>query len=241
MKTRLTKILNVKKSVNRIKNISTLSDVPLAFDWRNNGAVGPVIDARQFGVSSLYAGVGAVEGRRVVGGKTPFVTLSTQQLIDCSILEQNDSPTDIFDDISYAGGIETEANYPSTGVKSTCAFNQSSDNLTKVLGYEGVPGDEVELMSILYYLGPLAALIDASDPAFQLYTSGVYTSYRCTDFESNHAVLIVGYGTDYVIGSDYWILKNSWGTNWGEDGYVRIERGFNMCGVAKSASFPILA
>ncbi len=73
------------------------------------------------------------------------------------------------------------------------------------------------------------------------YTSGVYTSDTCgnTQNDVNHAVLAVGYGTDLETGMDYWLIKNSWGTDWGDQGFFKIERGVNMCGIAECNSLPI--
>lgn len=243
MKTRLPEIPTLTKRAKVSTNPSDSIDSPVAFDWRDHSAVGPVIDQGQLGVPSLYAAVGTVEGRRVVGYNEPFVQLSTQEMIDCVVFEPNDSPIDIFNDISYLGGIETADNYPSTGRgKGTCTFNLSSGNLTRVSGYIRVAdGDESELATNLYELGPIAALIDGSDPAFQHYTGGEFTGDRCRTDKPNHALLIVCYGTDSVSKTNFWILKNSWGTTWGEGGYVRFERGINLCGVANYGSAPILA
>jgi cathepsin L len=86
--------------------------------------------------------------------------------------------------------------------------------------------------------GPASIAIDAATVSFQLYVSGVYNDSACSPNELDHAVIAIGYGTDTESGLDYWIVRNSWGTNWGELGYVRIARKGNICGVASSAIVP---
>lgn len=83
--------------------------------------------------------------------------------------------------------------------------------------------------------------VDASSIGFQYYTSGIYYDLECSKSNLNHAVLIVGYGTDTDTGMDYWIIKNSWGEGWGSRGYMKLARNQgNMCGVATAATYPTL-
>ena len=78
--------------------------------------------------------------------------------------------------------------------------------------------------------GPVSVSIDTAHMSFMLYSSGVYSEPKCSRSRLNHAALVVGYGTEG--GKDYWLVKNSWGTDWGMDGYIKISRGDNMCGIA---------
>jgi cathepsin H len=100
-------------------------------------------------------------------------------------------------------------------------------------------GDEEQLKWALYGHGPVSIAFEVDDDFIQ-YQSGIYSSQDCHNGSEdvNHAVLAVGYGTCPKTGMDYWIVKNSWGTGWGEEGYFKIQRGVNMCGVAQCNSFP---
>ena len=95
------------------------------------------------------------------------------------------------------------------------------------------------MQQALYSKGPLAIAVDASGLAFQFYESGVYYNPKCNDNDLDHAMTAVGYGVDSSSGEKYWIVKNQWGTGWGEDGYIRMIRDEgNNCGIASSSCFP---
>lgn len=98
-------------------------------------------------------------------------------------------------------------------------------------------GDEKELLDAVFNVGPVSVAFEVVD-GFRDYTSGVYTSKTCKNSTSdvNHAVLAVGYGVENKV--PYWLVKNSWGADWGDKGYFKIERGVNMCGIAVCNSYP---
>ena len=136
-------------------------------------------------------------------------------------------------------GMETEEDYPYTGVKGTCKADKTKYIDMKVTGYKKLgqssstwsPVDEDEIKEFLYETGPLAVALNAD--ILQTYTGGVIdvSSSKCPASGINHAVTMVGYGYDDTVNKDYWIIKNSWGENWGEDGYFRIKRGSGTCGI----------
>jgi cathepsin L len=141
---------------------------------------------------------------------------------------------------SQDGHFNTEANYPYTATDGTCVYS-ASDATGLITGYTSVArGDEADLLDKVYTLGPAAVSIDASSPSFQLYTGGVYDDQECVNNWHDHGVCAVGYGTEGV--NDYWIVKNSWGDQWGEQGYIRMSRNKNdQCAIAFAALVPTAA
>lgn len=147
-------------------------------------------------------------------------------------------PSHAFEYLFYAGGITTEAVYPYMAVDQTCTVDPSTFKLSVGHSMNITEGDEVELKEAVYKQ-PVSVAFQVVDD-FSGYTSGVYTSTNCLNGPSdvNHAVLAVGYGNDSASGLDYWLIKNSWGTAWGDKGFFKIERGVNMCGIAECNAYP---
>lgn len=172
-----------------------------------------------------------------------FDSLAEQQLVDCAGDYDNHGcngglPSHAFEYIAHAGGISTEASYPYYAEDRTCTVDSSTFALGVTGGSVNITeGDEGSLKTSLYEHGPVSIAFEVVGD-FRDYSSGVYTSTECKNSTSdvNHAVLAVGYGT--LDGVDYWLVKNSWGADWGDEGFFRIERGVNMCGVAVCNSFP---
>jgi len=166
------------------------------------------------------------------------VSLSEQQLVDCSTSQGkmgcNGGLMDYgFQYIISNKGLTTEALYPYKAVDGTC--NKKATKVSTIKSFDDVsPGDEDELLTAVAQQ-PVSVAIEADQESFQFYSGGVLTAACGTNLD--HGVLAVGYGTDS--GTDYWIVKNSWGASWGEAGYVRLERGINQCGIAEAASYPI--
>jgi len=174
------------------------------------------------------------------------LTLAEQQLVDCAGSFGNQGcngglPSQAFEYIRSAGGIEAEKDYPYTGRDGQCKF-AASKIAAKVHGEVNITeGAEAELFDATTNVGPIAIAFQvASD--FQSYKSGVYDSTRCKSgpMDVNHAVLVVGYNTDPATNKPYWIIKNSWGTSWGVRGYFNMVRNKNMCGIATCASYPLV-
>lgn len=122
----------------------------------------------------------------------------------------------------------------------SCKFN-SSLATAFINSYSYIVGDEERLKRALFSRGPLAVAINTNIPSIFDYDTGVYDDKACDD-NVNHAVLLIGYGTDNTTTppKDFWIIKNSWGTSWGENGYFRLERGKNRCGITRYVTYPII-
>ena len=144
-----------------------------------------------------------------------------------------------FEFIIKNGGITSEANYPYKAVEGTCDTNKEASPAAQIKGYEKVPADSEEALQNAVANQPVSVSIDAEGSAFQFYSSGVFTGDCGTQLD--HGVTAVGYGTDED-GTDYWLVKNSWGTQWGEEGYIRMKRDIDakegLCGIAMDASYP---
>jgi cathepsin L len=141
-------------------------------------------------------------------------------------------------DYTKDNGINVDADYPPFPNDGTCKFDGSKRAIT-IEGYREVTkGDEEDLTDKLAEKGPISVFIDAARLSFQLYSSGVYYDPNCSSIQLNHFMLAVGYGAEDV--SEYYIVKNSWGTSWGDNGYIKMSRNRNNnCGIATDASWPV--
>jgi len=224
-----------------------VAKLPNHVDWTKNGAVGSVKAQGMCGSCWAFSTTGAIEGiNAITTGE--FVSLSEQMLIDCDT--SRDSGCDgglmdfAFDFVHENGGIDTEASYPYLEKEGQCDMNRMKRHVVTIDGYEDVPEDDELALKKAVAHQPVSVAIEADQRAFQLYVGGVFDDLTCgTDL--NHGVLVVGYGTSKVNGSDmaYWKVKNSWGDQWGEGGFIKLARTIGMdegeCGVAKMASYPL--
>lgn len=220
-------------------------NLPDTVDWRNKGAVTAVKNQSQCGSCWSFGTTGVIEGARVLQGDGKLVALSEQQLVDCDTGSVDSGcngglQVDAYQYVIKAGGLMTEADYPYTsggGVDGgTCKYDPSKCETTITSYTQIASGDENALMNAVANVGPVTVGIDASSPQFQSYKSGVYAPSGCSTTQLDHAVLVVGYGSSDD-NTPYWIVKNSWGTDWGMEGYFYMKRGVNQCGIATSASY----
>ncbi|THD18939.1 Secreted cathepsin L 1 [Fasciola hepatica] len=216
--------------------------VPASIDWRESGYVTEVKDQGQCGSCWAFSTTGTMEGQYMKNERVD-TSFSEQQLVDCSRPWGNNGCGGGFMENAYnylrQFGLESESSYPYQAVEDSCQCDRQL-GVAKVTGYYTVhSGNELELQSLVGAEGPAAVAV-AVDSDFMMYRGGIYQSEICSLLRLNHAVLTVGYGSQDD--TDYWIVKNSWGTCWGEYGYIRLVRNRgNMCGIASLASVPIVA
>lgn len=219
--------------------------LPSHVNWMTNHYT-PVKNQYSCGSCWSFACIGVVEMLYKI--KTNLTRqFSEQHLVDCTLRKYNSAtrrsnlgcsggwPDTGFDYIKNNGVVESK-HYPYTAREGTCQTPSASK--VTISGYKNIPfGDEKTLQRAVAKIGPVAVGIDAGQPGFQQYRSGIYRSNTCKTV-ANHAVIVVGYGTDSATGRDYWIIKNSWGHNWGDRGYVKLARNqMNMCGIASLATY----
>ena len=218
--------------------------LPKSVDWRDHGYVTPVKNQGHCGSCWSFSTTGALEGQnfRKTG---QLVSLSEQNLVDCSGKFDNQGCNgglmdNAFSYIEENGGIDTEETYPYEGKQGTCRFQRRNVG-AKDTGFIDIPASsETHLTHALATVGPVSVAIDAGHETFQFYRSGVYYEPECSSQDLDHGVLAVGYATD-AHGKDYYIVKNSWGTSWGNKGYVYMARNKNNhCGIATAASYPLV-
>ncbi|KAK7265607.1 hypothetical protein RJT34_33229 [Clitoria ternatea] len=216
--------------------------VPPSVDWREKGAVTAVKDQGQCGSCWAFSTIAAVEGINQI--KThKLVSLSEQELVDCDTAENagcNGGLMDYAFEFVKQHGITTESNYPYKAKDGTCDVSKEKEAEVSIDGHEDVPVNNEAALLKAVANQPVSVAIEASGYDFQFYSEGVFTGDCGSDLD--HGVAIVGYGATKD-GTKYWIVKNSWGSEWGEKGYIRMQRGITnkngLCGIAMEASYPI--
>jgi len=224
----------------------TNSSLPRSVDWREKGAVNPVKDQGICGSCWAFGTVGSLEGSYFIKyGK--LVKLAEQELMDCSWTYGNNACDGGEDFRAYQwiidnGGLASSEDYGEYLMADDFCRAKTTPNTVSLTGFVNVePYSETALMDALFKQGPISVSIDASHLSLSFYDSGVYYEPECgsTPDDLDHSVLAVGYGTDGN-GNDYWIVRNSWSTHWGDQGYVKMSRKNNNCGVATAPTYAIL-
>jgi len=233
-----------------------VSALATSVDWRTKGAVSGVKDQGQCGSCWAFSAVGALEGAHEIkhGSMTVW---SEQHFVDCD--NRSNGGKDMacngglmdnaFSWAKKNGGICTSANYPyvsgTTKKAGTCQDSScGKDSSVAPASYTDVATNSDSALMSAINQQPVSVAIEADQAAFQLYKSGVFTAACGTNLD--HGVLAVGYGTDAASGLDYYTVKNSWGTSWGDQGYIYMQRGVSQkqgqCGILSGPpSYPNLA
>lgn len=223
---------------------SQVHEIPTSMDWRLKGnVVGPVKDQGICGSCWSFGSTGVIEGQYSLATGS-FKSFSEQQLVDCDWTEGSNGCDGGEDFRAYRfimsnGGLATTADYGNyLMVDGWCRTNVTTTVTIKSF-VNVTSGDENALMDAITNVGPISVAIDAGHKSLSFYASGVYKEPECKNGlnDLDHAVLAVGFGTSES-GENYWIIKNSWSTHWGDEGYVKMSRDNNMCGVATFPTYP---
>ncbi|KAJ4963898.1 hypothetical protein NE237_023837 [Protea cynaroides] len=217
--------------------------LPDSVDWRDKGAVVSVKDQGSCGSCWAFSTIAAVEGiNKIVTGD--LISLSEQELVDCDTSYNqgcNGGLMDYaFEFIIGNGGIDSEEDYPYRAVDGGCDQYRKNARVVTIESFEDVPPNDEKSLQKAVANQPVSVAIEAGGRAFQLYQSGVFTGICGTALD--HGVAAVGYGSEN--GVDYWLVRNSWGSSWGESGYIKMERNVKKtatgkCGIAMQPSYPI--
>ena len=207
-----------------------------SMDWRSKGAVTGVKNQGQCGSCWAFSSTGSIEGARQIAG-SGLTSLSEENLVACSKKNHGCQGGAMVLAFMYAESspLMSESDYPyssGTGKVGSCAY-ESSKGVGSVAGFKEVAHTASQMKAALAK-GPVSVAIEADKTVFQHYRSGVITGSTCGT-QLDHGVLAVGYGTED--GQDYFLVKNSWGGSWGDDGYVKIGQD-DVCGILKDAAYP---
>jgi cysteine peptidase B len=215
----------------KLTNVTISGTTPSSIDWRDSGAVTDVKDQGHCGDCWAFTTTGNAEGQWKLAGNG-LVSLSEEFLAACFKGDCGGSSprqAGLWTMKMNGGEIPTEKSFPYTsgsGSVGSCKSYSGMPTGAKITGYVAVPADESQMKTWVGAHGPLAVAVDAND--LQHYKSGVMST--CTAGAANHAVLLIGYSN-----SHYWLIKNSWGTNWGEKGFARLQFGSNQCNIKSDA------
>jgi KDEL-tailed cysteine endopeptidase len=223
-------------------------EVPESWDWRDYGHVSAIKNQSACGSCWSFSTTGVIESHLSIY-KNISVLLSEQELVDCSTILSNHGCNGGNVNFAFmyiqAVGLSTEQDYPYVAVDDKCQIQKLFTHRKErhfITGWKNVYHlNETRMLETIYNRGPISVCIAASSKDFRFYRSGILDT---CDFELDHDVLIVGFGVEN--GVKYFIVKNSWGANYGENGYIRIKRGGNgddirgVCGIHMMSSFPVV-
>lgn len=227
------------------ENESIEQALPTQVDWRTKGVVNPIKDQGQCGSCWAFSTIASLESAVAIKTGTLY-SLSEQELVDCDTLLNNGCNGGLMDAafswIGRVNGVCTEVDYPYVSgttkkagscKSSACKAVSASD----VISYVDVTPNSDDAMMTALAKQPVSVAVEADQRDFQLYSSGVFTAACGTNLD--HGVVLVGYG------QDYYILRNSWGVSWGDQGYMYLGKGSSygpsgQCGVLSEGSYPVV-
>jgi len=214
---------------------------PASVDWRSQKVVTPIKNQGSCGSCWSFATTGSIEGAWAIKGNT-LVSLSEQQLVDCSTKQGNKGcngglSTSAYKYVIANKGITGESDYPYTAKNGNCQTGKPAR--ATISNYKTVTANSDADLENAVAIVTVSVAIEADKSSFQFYKAGVYNDAGCGT-SLDHEVLTVGYNTDGK--TKYWIVKNSWGTSWGVSGYIYIARvsGKGICGINMDACYPII-
>ncbi|XP_066158096.1 cathepsin K isoform X2 [Euwallacea fornicatus] len=212
--------------------------IPDEVNWIDKGFVTPTYNQKDCGSCYAFSIAGVLQGQ-IFKQTNKLVPLSAQQLVDCSVSSGNygcagGSLRNTLHYLEKSGGLMAYSDYPYVSAQKKCRFNKHMA-IVNTTSWAVLPArDERALEVAVANIGPIAVSINAAPHTFQFYHKGIYDDPGCNSFSVNHAMLVVGYT------KDVWILKNWWGKHWGEQGYMRLKRHKNRCGVANYAAYALV-
>jgi len=216
--------------------------IPKTFDWREHGAVTPVYDQGGCGAPWAFTATETIESAWFIANHT-LESFSAQQVVSCDKTDygcDGGYVTTAYEYIKRAGGLELTSSYPYTssqGDDGKCKFNESLvvGKYSKYTIVTQSPDDnETAMLAAISSIGPVSVYVNAED--WYSYKDGIMR--KCGNGTVDHTAVIVGYNTTNNI--DYWIVRNSWGTDWGISGYIYIERHHNLCDINCFVIYPIV-
>nr|XP_023025726.1 cathepsin L-like proteinase [Leptinotarsa decemlineata] len=226
---------SVLKATKPRKTVNVATNIPDSINWVEKGAVLPVRDQKDCESSYAISAVEGIEGQIFIK-YNETIALSAQQLVDCGVYPNGCLEEPVRDTLDYLvdTGLTTEADYPYTGVQGKCIRGNRS---VHIRGYFFLSNDEIDLKNQVATVGPISVTLNTHQ--WQSYGKGIFDNPECSASVINHSVLVVGYGSEN--GQEYWLIKNSWGTSWGEDGYIRLARNKNgQCGIGLYSCYPVV-
>lgn len=233
----------ISNMINRNVHTEIIESVEIAtnVDWRTKGAVTNVKTQGPCGSYYAFAATGSIESAWFIAGNS-LVSLSEQEIVDCSTPYGNNQCAGGITDAAFNfvidNGITSESNYPYLAKNETCNTQKSAKVVARITKYQGVRANNPSALIAAVSKQPVAVAVEADQYVWQHYSSGVVNKDCGNNLD--HGVVIVGYKNEGT--NPYWIVKNSWGPDWGEKGYIRIgiSSGNGYCGINMVPSFPVV-